>query len=100
MIVSRSITISSKILRFIPISKRHHLCNFTCTVDKTIKMTLNPRESGEFIVKHAKHLSIDPNGIQNLVEKVRIINHLIKRLLTITTVISLFISYRQKYKYK
>lgn len=34
-------------------------------------MSLNPKESGEFIVKNAKHLSIDANGIQNLVKEVR-----------------------------
>ncbi|KAJ6643314.1 Queuosine salvage protein [Pseudolycoriella hygida] len=33
-------------------------------------MSMNPRESGEFIVKNAKHLAIDVNGIQNLVKEV------------------------------
>ncbi|KAG4073666.1 hypothetical protein HA402_000890 [Bradysia odoriphaga] len=67
MIVSRSIKISFKILKCTAARNIHHLSR---TFDKEIKMTLNPRASGEFIVKHAKHLSIDPNGIQNLVEKV------------------------------
>lgn len=36
-------------------------------------MSLNPKESGEFIVKNAKYLSIDDNGIRNLLKEVRVI---------------------------
>lgn len=37
-------------------------------------MPLNPRESGEYIVKNAKHLSIDTNGVQRLVQEVGVVS--------------------------
>lgn len=43
-------------------------------VTRSLKtMSLNPRKSGEFIVKNAKHLSIDVNGIQKLVKEASVI---------------------------
>lgn len=36
------------------------------------KMKLNPKESGEFIVKHAKYITIHQDGIDSLASKVRI----------------------------
>lgn len=35
-------------------------------------MSLSPRESGEYIVKNAQHLTVDRKGIQNLVKEVRV----------------------------
>lgn len=35
-------------------------------------MALNPRESGEFIVKNAKHLTVVESGIKNVADQVSI----------------------------
>lgn len=33
-------------------------------------MALNPKKSGEFVVKHAKFIKVNQTGIQNLVNEV------------------------------
>lgn len=35
-------------------------------------MVLSPKDSGDFIVKHSKFVSISDDGIQNLVDEVNI----------------------------
>lgn len=36
--------------------------------------TLGPRESGEYIVKHAKYVSVNSEGIDKLVKEVNFVN--------------------------